>query len=119
MFRKMGLLVMLLVGINTAFAQGSGSSKDNYGAIAFNTSSYAYGYAYDYKTQQEANQRALKECGKGCKVVLELQNECGAIYRNSERYGWSNGNSRQEAEAAAKKQCGANCKLVAWSCTTR
>ncbi|MBS1196882.1 MAG: hypothetical protein H6R18_667 [Proteobacteria bacterium] len=113
MLKKFGLLAVLLASINVVHA------ADNYGAIAFNSGTYAYGFAYDHKTQADANQRALSECGRGCKVVLELMNECGAIYRNNSRYAWSNGRSRQAAENGARNQCGSNCKLVAWSCTTR
>lgn len=113
MVKKTGLFAVLFACVSFAHA------ADYYGAIAFNKSNYRYGYSYDYKNQADANRRALNECGRGCQVVIELMNECGAVYKNDVRYAWSNGNSRQEAERNAKRQCGSDCSLVAWACTTR
>lgn len=104
-----------------AFAQkgGGAGGGDNYGALAYNESDGSYGYAYDYDTQGEANKAALSECGKGCKVVIRLKNECGAIAQSDAAYGWSNGSNRKQAEQGALSQCGKGCKVVAWTCTTR
>lgn len=112
----------LLAVSPAAFAQkgGGGGNADNYGALAYNESDGSYGYAYDYDTQGEANKAALSECGKGCKVVIKLKNECGAIAQSDSHYGWSNGANRKEAERGAVQQCGGKgCKVVAWTCTTR
>jgi hypothetical protein len=112
----------LLIAVSPlAVAQkgGAGGGGDNYGAVAYNDSDGSYGYAYDYDTQGEANKAALSECGKGCKVVLKLKNECGAIAQSDSHYGWASGNNRKEAERGATQQCGKGCKIVAWTCTTR
>jgi hypothetical protein len=98
---------------------GAAGGGDNYGAIAFNETDASYGYAYDYESQAEANKAALGECGKGCKVVLRIKNECGAIALSDSHYGWSNGSNRKQAEQGAVSQCGKGCKVVAWTCTTR
>jgi hypothetical protein len=98
---------------------GGGGATDNFGAIAYNEEDGSYGYAYDYDTQGEANKAAIGECGKGCKVVLRLKNECGAIAQSSSHYGWANGSNRKTAEAGALEQCGKGCKVVAWTCTSR
>ena len=66
--------LFVLLGAATAAAAG-----DNFGAIAFSSSSGATGYSYDYDSRDGAEERALQECGPGCKVVLWFKNACGAL----------------------------------------
>jgi hypothetical protein len=120
-------LTMIAAALSFAIAQpvlaqkggGGGQTGDSYGALAYNEETGAYGYAYDYDTQAEASKAAVEECGKDCKVVMQLKNECGAIAQSQKFYGWANGASRKAAEKGALDNCGKDCKVVAWTCTVK
>jgi hypothetical protein len=72
------------------------------GAIAFSNSSGAIGYSNDYNSANEAQQRALRECGDGCRVVIAFTNACAALAVGAGRgYGTGWAGNRQEAESIA------------------
>ena len=99
------------------------AAQDNYGAIAFSQESGAHGYSIDYRTRGGAQERALQECGRHCKVVLWFKNACGALATgdgNGYGTGWAGG--RREAEEIAMSACrenAGNCSILRWACTTR
>ena len=110
----------LFVSLGAATAA---AADDNFGAIAFSSSSGATGYSYDYDSRDGAEERALQECGPGCKVVLWFKNACGALaVGEGSGYGTGWASSRSEAENLAMGYCRQNtggCEISRWVCTTR
>src|SRR5271154_5870814 len=75
---------------------------ENFGAIAYSQHDGASSHSYDYASQDEAEERAMQECGAGCKVVLWFKNSCGALAAGQGHgYGVGWASSRSEAESLA------------------
>ncbi|HEY1475175.1 MAG TPA: DUF4189 domain-containing protein [Pseudolabrys sp.] len=47
--------------------------------MAFAADTGAVGYSNDYDSRAGAEERALNECGKGCKVALWVKGGCDAL----------------------------------------
>ena len=99
-------------------------AQDNYGAIAYSSSSGRYGYSYDFGSRAEAENYAISKCGRSdCVVKVWFRNACGALavgQRGGLGWGWSG--SRGGAEDIALNECQAKtsaCNVRVWSCTTR
>lgn len=86
-----------------------------------------YGWAVGFPTQAEADQKALRECGYGCRTVMRFSNSCAA-YAADQAYGstavgwaWGFGSS-SAAQNGALQECrsrggsGSNCIVRAWGC---
>ena len=99
------------------------AAADSFGALAFSTSSGAAGRSYDYDSRDEAEERALQECGRGCEVVLWFKDACGALaVGEGNGYGTGWASSRSEAEGLAIDYCRKNtggCEIAQWACTSR
>jgi hypothetical protein len=57
------------------------ASANNFGALAYDRQSNAYGVAWDMPSQAAANSRALAECAKNsrnCAIVVQFANQCAA-----------------------------------------
>lgn len=109
------LLAAALAGAATAAA-----AADQYGAIAFNKATRAYGYSFDHPSQAAAERRALAECGRGCASMAWFANGCGALAINDERYGTATGPTRAQTERDARSRCGApDCRVLVYACTKR
>lgn len=115
-------IVAILLGLSAADL----FSANNFGAIAYDRKTNAYGVAWDMPTQAAANQRALSECvksGKNCSVVVSFANQCAAYATGQgDTWGYGTGGSRAVAESAAQFYCSQNgkgCQVRAWGCTTR
>jgi hypothetical protein len=86
----------------------------------------AYGVSYDYPSAQEADARAIKECGVGCHVVKNFTAGCGAYAadqaRNGKASGWGTASTEAEAKSIALNYCrqygGTNCIIRVWSCNS-
>lgn len=98
------------------------------GAIAIDSAKGSrWGVAYDHPNMASAENRALRECGAGCKVVLRFPRGCGAYAidraRGSTVYAWAGDNSRAAAERQAMAGCrsrgGTQCIIRAWGCNSR
>ncbi len=121
--KHLGTLTALFVGIEAilgtvVFAQ----LPDNYGAIAITPDGQVWGYAFDYPTREQAEKRALQECGQSsCQIQVWFKNACGAVAKDETgKLGWAWANTRQQAEAAAVVACGnGSCRTETWACTTR
>jgi hypothetical protein len=99
-----------------------------WGALAIDSNQgSAYGFSYDYPTSQEADARALKECGQSCQVVKNFLRGCGAFAadqaRGGKASGWGTAATEQEAKNMALKYCrqygGTQCLVRVWSCNSR
>ena len=114
------LVVMLVAAPSLARAQ-----QALIGALALNSSSTRYGWAVNYDTTRVATQRALNECGSGCRLVATFQG-CGALAVESGREvrnaaGWSfDWPTRGQAENGAMQSCanngGRSCRIVVSQC---
>ncbi|HSM20027.1 MAG TPA: DUF4189 domain-containing protein [Hyphomicrobiales bacterium] len=111
--------LMLLSGSAAAWA---------WGAIAVsNKQASRWGYAYDSSTKQEAIDRALRNCGRNCQVVLTFARGCGAYaygaYGKDTEYGTGVGSSRAAAEELALIDCEmmlwGECRIRVWACNSR
>ena len=102
------------------------ASADNFGSIAYDRKTNAYGVAWDMPTQAAANQRALNDCaknGRSCAVVVKFANQCAAYaIGQGDVWGFGTGGSRDVAERAANYYCSQNgkgCQVKVWGCTTQ
>jgi hypothetical protein len=99
MLRLRSLILLGNAALFVLLAATAAAADDNFGAIAFSSSSGATGYSYDYDSRDGAEERALQECGPGCKVVLWFKNACGALaVGEGSGYGTGWASSRSEAE---------------------
>ena len=99
-------------------------AQDNYGAIAYSSSTGRYGYSYDFGSRAEAENYAISKCGRSdCVVKVWFRNACGALAvgrRGALGWGWAG--SRGQAEGRALSECqsrASGCNVRVWSCTTR
>jgi serine/threonine-protein kinase len=114
---------MPMVGLTALLCWSSPVRADEYGAIAFSTRSGAHGYSRGFDNREDAEERALQECGPHCEVVLWFKNACAALAVGSDKgYGTGWASSRSEAESIAMNNCDKNadsCAVVRWVCTSR
>jgi hypothetical protein len=117
-FYAVALTIGVLGIASNVFAWGSLAIDSNQGI--------AYGFSYDYPTAQEADARALRECGYGCQVVKNFATGCGAYAADqtpgSAAYGWGTAPTEQEAKDIALNYCyqygGTRCAIRVWSCNS-
>lgn len=113
------LIGWLILFANNAFANG---------ALAIDSSQGSqYGFAYNYQSMSQAEERALRECGDRCRIVLRFSTGCAAYAvdqsSGSSIYGWGTGSSNNAAQTRALSECqsqGGNfCSLRVWGCNSR
>ena len=109
------LAIVLLV------LSGSPAKADNnYGALAHNDKTGAFGWAVDRPSKNAASHVALHKCGHGCKVVTVFWNTCAAYATGHHHvWGWSAGDSNDEAKRRAVSKCsdvGTGCRAKVWAC---
>lgn len=113
--------VLILALMSVGFAPGAFA----YGALAIDRNQGpAYGFAYDYTTPSQAQQRALSECGGGCRVVQTFSGGCAAYAadqtRGSTIYGWAKASNSGSAQNTALRFCrergGKRCIVRVWGC---
>ena len=113
----LAIAIACLMGASVAHA------ADMYGALAYDSSSGAYGWAVDHRTQRGANADAMRRCGGSCSVVMRFWNSCAAFASGSRGvYGWADSQSGGRAQQAALNNCaarGRNCAVKVWACTSR
>jgi hypothetical protein len=117
------LVALSLASFLSLACASSKAAAQNYGAIAFSQDSGATGYAYNFRRRDLAEERALEECGHGCRVVIWFRNACGALATGKNNgYGTGWGTSRGIAERIALNKCAENtrnCSIARWACTSR
>lgn len=96
-------------------------------ALAINSNHGSrYGYGYDYPTMRKAEQKALKECGRGCSIVMRFRTGCGAYAADqtpgSSVHGTGAAGDSESAQDRALEQCrdrgGALCVVLVWACNS-
>ena len=83
-----------------------------------------FGFASNLASIDKAEQKAMKDCGIGCQVVLRFEKGCGAYAADqsseSKAYGWGALNTMAESQARAMASCeargGKQCKVQASGC---
>lgn len=83
-----------------------------------------YGFNYNVAKMDQAETKALKDCGKGCQVVLRFESGCAAFAADqsteSKAYGWGALATSSESQARAIASCeargGKSCKIKASGC---
>ena len=95
------------------------------GSLAIDTlQGEKYGFSFNHPSIDQADQRALRECGGDCSVVLRFRAECGAYAadqaKGSNAYGWATGATSSIVQQRANSECrskgGSSCKVRAWGC---
>ena len=95
------------------------------GALAIDSSQgEKYGFSFNHPSSEQAEQRALRECGSDCAVVLRFRAECGAYAadqaKGSNAYGWGTGATSAVVQQRALSECrakgGSSCKVRSWGC---
>ena len=117
---------MIVVGFSalTALALTGAPAFAEYGAFGHDETTGKYGYSWNEKTQQLADESALKGCAsEQCKIVFRTgPKECGAIAMNDDGKIWGGAKrpTRDAAELAAMNNCqkrtGGQCKVRANEC---
>jgi serine/threonine-protein kinase len=117
------LVTPLVLLVALACWSANASAADHYGAIAFSQASGAVGYSYDFDSRDDAEERALQECGPRCEVVIWFKNACAALAVGDDKgYGTGWAADRDRAEEIAMMKCEENsddCSVKQWACTTR
>lgn len=83
-----------------------------------------YGFSFNHPNSEQAEKRALRECGSDCEVVLRFRAECGAYAadqaKGSNAYGWGTGATSSIVQQRALSECrakgGSSCKVRSWGC---
>jgi uncharacterized protein DUF4189 len=89
-----------------------------WGAVAYSSTTGAYGFAVDQASRRTAEMQAFRQCGADCDVLKTFRNACGAIAEAEKHYAWDTGASREIAEMKARKKCGTDtCRISVWACT--
>jgi Domain of unknown function (DUF4189) len=114
-WRNIRNITVLVAGLALSPAAFAG-----YGAIAFNTTTYAVGEAHGYYTLDDAESAALNACGGGCQIMNWEQNKCNAFATDSAAHAWGRATGMGDANSAvnaAISACGtANCVSRIWIC---
>ena len=104
----------------TTLASGN-AAAETYAAIAFSEVNGYYGYANRYSTQDEAEERALQECGESCEIVIWARDACAALFAgDGNGYGVSWAATEKEAVQNAAVECDARtsaCELKTAVCS--
>jgi len=93
---------------NRCYAQCSNAGTHDYGAIAYSSSTEAYGWSNKRDTQEEAENAALEQCGKrasDCEIEVWFDQKCGAVAAGGNWVGSGWGDTQRQAESEALKVC--------------
>ncbi len=96
-------------------------SADYHGAFAYNIRTGQAGYSLNYFDEVDAINRALNECGYGCKIIARFKNACASLARSRSAYGWATAIRPSVARTNALQQCykygGTSCRVLKTVCT--
>lgn len=95
------------------------------GALAIDTlQGEKYGFSFNHPSSDQADKRAMRECGADCSVVMRFRAECAAYAvdqaKGSNAYGWGTGATSSAVQQRAMSECrakgGLSCKVRSWGC---
>ena len=117
---------LAVAGLALVVFASSSAAQSLVGALAVDQrQGDQWGWAVDYETAAAAQERALRECGTGCSVVLTF-GRCAAYAADQDAYstavGWAEAYaSGSAARQAALAECrsrggGSGCVVRTWGC---
>ena len=87
-------------------SQKTDSINESFSAISFSESTGKYGGSWNYRSFEEAQSRAMHECGViDCESVLVFQNSFGALAQSDDTWGGGSANTQAQAEQMAIQSC--------------
>ncbi|WP_413326409.1 DUF4189 domain-containing protein [Polaromonas sp. CT11-55] len=117
------LVARLALGMFVLFAGGQALAA---GSLAIDSlQGEKYGFSFNHPSVDQADARAMRECGSDCAVVLRFGGgQCGAYAadqaKGSNAYGWGTAANSSNAQARAMSECrergGSSCKVRSWGC---
>lgn len=117
------LAARLALGTLILFAGGQAMAA---GSLAIDSlQGEKYGFSFNHPSTDQADARAMRECGSDCAVVLRFGGgQCGAYAadqaKGSNAYGWGTAANSSNAQARAMSECrergGSSCKVRSWGC---
>lgn len=121
--RMKALAAWLALGMLMLFA---GSQAMAAGSLAIDSlQGEKYGFSFNHPSTDQADARAMRECGSDCAVVLRFGGgECAAYAadqaKGSNAYGWGTAGNSSSSQARAMSECrargGSSCKVRSWGC---
>ncbi|NMO02650.1 DUF4189 domain-containing protein [Gordonia sp. TBRC 11910] len=108
-----GLLAMAASGAMLVPAQASAASN-HWGAISYSPSTHAWGTAINFSSAGDARYVAKDKCGQSDCQVMTLNDNCGALVRNTSTnaFWWAYAPTRTAARAQAFEFAGWNPNTV-------
>ncbi len=118
--RKLSGLAVILA----LFAGVSSAEYYSYGSIAFSPSTGANGFTFGASSKAEAENGALRYCGKharDCRTGINFWNSCGAVALGSNG-GWGSawaedGDRAQDLALSYCRQHTTGCRIIRWQCS--
>lgn len=117
------LAARLALGMFVLFAGGQAMAA---GSLAIDSlQGEKYGFSFNHPSTDQADARAMRECGSDCAIVLRFGGgQCGAYAadqaKGSNAYGWGTAANSSNAQARAMSECrekgGSSCKVRSWGC---
>jgi len=102
---RMTVLALCAATLSLSAAMPAQAYDNQYAALAIDyNAGDAYGWAVNHYSQGDADAAALRECGKGCRIVLRFYGGCGAyaVERgNNSLYGWGKASTKEAAQSRA------------------
>lgn len=100
MFVSAAAVLVTSLGAGTANAE-RGPDGSLYGTLALSTDGGTfYGAAWNYPSWGASDAAALNKCAhRGCKVMVQFANGCGAIAESADHTYYYGGSGRNRAEA--------------------
>ena len=110
--------------------RGAAEAPGVWGAIAVSDSTLAYGSAWAYQSEQDAKNRASRECSlamnamRDCRVVGTFRNACVALATSPKEHAWGFSGAQSSIKSAVKSaitQCqkygGRSCTIASQFCS--
>lgn len=138
MFLVTGFLLAILLGVGAQFGSSKGANStgknstinhapplSSHGSLAIDSNQgSAYGFSYNYSTSEDADEKAISECGINCEVVERFTEGCAAYAADqsagSTVYGWGEDSNGASARNRAMNECqgrgGRRCVVRSWGC---
>jgi hypothetical protein len=103
----------------------SSTPASSYGAIAYGSTSRAYGYSFSWGSEAKAESVAMQNCGQhgdDCEVMVWFEHKCGAVTSDEGTTAyWGLGDSDGAARADAQNKCvnagGKGCQVQVSQCS--
>lgn len=118
--RRLASAAAVAAVMSIPYAAPAVASAD-YGAIAINPRTGAWGVSHSYSTLSAARRRAERECRGNCRILVWTRNRCGAVVQTRTRFIGGTGRTRKRAFSQANRRARAtganNYRRVAWECS--